>query len=263
MQRIATYILLWMRLTVNSFSTYLTSPLAATLFVIGKLFRFVSFIIFLLVILTKTGELFNYTVAQVIFFFITFTILDTLSQLLFREVYSFRQMVVHGEFDLVLIKPMNPLFRVLVGGADPMDLAMMIPYIGALVYTAGKIGTLSAGAVGAYVLLLINGLLIAMGFHILVLALAIVSTQVDHTIMIYRDLTNMGRIPVDIYREPLRSIITFVVPVGVMMTFPVKALFGLLSPSAIMLSFVFGIVFFLICLRLWRFSLTKYTSASS
>ncbi len=248
---------------MSSFLTYLTSRVAATLFVIGKLFRFGSFIVFLLVIFTKTAALSNYTVTQVLFFFITFNLVDTLSQLLFREVYSFRQMVVHGDFDLVLTKPMSPLFRVLVGGADPMDLAMMIPYIGALLYAAGNVGGISLVRIGIYLLLLVNGLFIAMSFHILVLALAIVSTQVDNTIMIYRDLTNMGRVPIDIYREPLRSILTFVLPIGIMMTFPVKALLGLLSPGAIVFSFVLGIVFFLLCFRVWQFSLTHYASASS
>jgi len=42
------------------------------------------------------------------------------AQLLFRDVYRFRPKVVSGDFDLILVKPINPLFRVLLGGADPL-----------------------------------------------------------------------------------------------------------------------------------------------
>ena len=108
-----------------------------------------------------------------------------------------------------------------------------------------------------------NGLVIATGFHILVLALAIMTTEVDHAIMIYRDLTSMGRVPVDIYQEPLRGIITFVIPIGIMMTFPAKALFGLLTPGMVALAVIVGVGFLVVCLRLWRFALTQYASASS
>ena len=172
-------------------------------------------------------------------------------------------MVVSGDFDLVLVKPMNPLFRALAGGADPLDLFMLVPYVGSLIYVAMRLGSLSFLNLSLYVLLLMNGFLIATGFHILVLALAIMTTEIDHTIMIYRDLTSMGRVPVDIYREPLRGIITFIIPVGVMMTFPVKAFFGLLSPFVVVLSLGLGIFFLLLCLRIWRYSLRQYASASS
>lgn len=200
---------------------------------------------------------------QALFFYLTFNFIDTITQLFFREVYRFRQLVVTGDFDLVLVKPTNPLFRALAGGADPLDVLMLVPYIGALVWVAVQFGEIDAVRLGSYLLLVINGLAIATGFHILVLALAIMTTEVDHAIMIYRDLTSMGRVPVDIYREPLRGIITFIVPVGIMMTFPAKSFFGLLSPGMVGLSLVLGAAFLFICLRLWRFALTRYASASS
>ena len=263
MKHIRKYIVLWTKLTVNSFLISLTSRLSALLFLIGKLLRFAFFGVFLIVLFSKTQFIANYTLLQGLFFFLTFNLIDTATQLFFREVYRFRQLVVSGDFDLVLVKPMNPLFRALAGGADPLDLLMLIPYVWALLYVGSKIGQVTLLHIGAYVILLINGFLIATGFHILVLALAIVTTEIDHAIMIYRDVTSMGRLPIDIYREPLKSLLTFVIPVGVMMTFPAKALFGLLSPSFIAISLMVGGLFFLFSIRIWKYALTKYASASS
>lgn len=256
------YIYLWIKLTANSFMSVLSSRFGTALFLIGKSLRFIFFLIFLLTLFRQTRTLSSYSQTQMLFFFLTFNLIDTATQLFFREVYRFRSMVVSGDFDLVLVKPMSPLFRALVGGADPLDLIMMLPYAGLLIWLGSGLGV-TAGGLIAYVLLLGNAFMIASGFHIFVLALAILTTEIDHTVMIYRDLTSMGRVPVDIYREPFRSIITFVIPVGVMMTFPAKALMGLLSLPIVMLSFVLGFVFLAASILMWKYSLSRYASASS
>ncbi len=263
MKTLGKYLSLWWKLTENSFLVSLTNRFNASLFLLGKILRFVFFAGFLLALFARTQFLSHYSVLQMMFVFLTFNFIDTVTQLFFREVYRFRPMVVSGDFDLVLVKPINPLFRALAGGADPLDLFMLIPYIGSLCYVAIRLGNLNVVHISLYLLLLMNGFFIATGFHILVLALAIITTEIDHTIMIYRDLTSMGRLPVDIYQEPLRSIITFIIPIGVMVTFPVKAFLGLLSPMSALLSLGLGIVFLLLCLRVWKYSLRQYTSASS
>ena len=81
--------------------------------------------------------------------------------------------------------------------------------------------------------------------------------------MIYRDITNLGRFPIDIYKQPLQGILTYLIPVGIMITLPAKALMGLVSPWGVILSFLVGAAAVLVSIRLWNFALTKYTSASS
>ena len=185
-----------------------------------------------------------------------------MAQFLFREVYRFRPLIVSGSFDLVLVKPVNALFRVLMGGADVLDLIMIPPIIFA-VYYVGRLLSPTTSQTVLFLLLIINSLFIATAFHIVVLALGIITLEIDHTIMIYRDITNLGRFPVDIYRQPLQGILTYLIPVGIMITLPAKALMGLVSPSGVLLSFVIGTVAVLVAIRLWNFALTKYTSASS
>lgn len=257
------YIGLWAKLTANSFTTSLTTRTGALLFLFGKTLRFLLFIIFLTTLFSKSSTLASYSAYQAMFFFMTFNLLDTTTQLFYREVYRFRQLIVSGDFDLVLVKPMNALFRALAGGADPLDLIMLVPYVGALLYVGMRLGPLSLANIFFYIMLFANGFLIATGFHIFILSLAVVTTEIDHAVMIYRDLTSMGRLPVDIYREPLRSVITFVVPVGVMMTFPAKAFLGMLSWQLIVLSLFLGLLFFVLSIRIWQYALSRYGSASS
>lgn len=240
----------------------LAQRLGAFVFILGKLLRFTFFLGFIYFLLKGTDNLAGYSLNQTIFFFLTFNLIDTVSQFLFREVYRFRPLVVSGSFDLVLSKPISALFRSLLGGADVLDL-LTIPPLALGVYYIGAHLNPSLMQTGYYLLLIVNGLILATAFHIAVLSLGIITLEVDHTIMIYRDLTNLGRFPVDIYKEPLRGILTFLIPVGVMVTFPAKALMGLVSVQGVIGSFAVGILTIFVSLRLWNFALTKYTSASS
>jgi len=217
---------------------------------------------FLFFLLKGTGSLAGYDLNQVIFFFLTFNFIDIVSQFLFREVYRFRQQIVSGSFDLTLTRPMNPLFRSLMGGADVLDLFTIPPLIVALFYV-GQLISPSFFQIILYLLLVANGLLIAAAFHIAVIALGIITLEIDHTIMIYRDLKDLGKLPIDIYKEPLKSVITYLVPVGVMVTLPVKVLIGLISPVGIVGSLALGLSTILISIKFWNYALKYYTSASS
>lgn len=257
------YLTVWKHFTVNSFSVAFVSRFGAIIFLMAKFFRFIFFLGFLILVLGSTKNLGSFNIYQITFFFLTFNLIDTLTQLLYREVYRFRPMVVEGTFDYVLLKPINSLFRVLFGGADMLDVVMLIPIIFALIYVGFKMPAVTFSNIVIYFLLIINSLVLTTAFHIVVAAIGILTTTVDHTIMIYRDVTSTGRIPVDIYREPIRGLLTFILPVGIIMTFPAKALMGLLSFQGISISLIIGISIFWESLRFWQYALTKYSSASS
>ncbi|MCA9371912.1 ABC-2 family transporter protein [Candidatus Woesebacteria bacterium] len=123
-----------------------------------------------------------------------------------------------------------------------------------------KSGGITPTSVLLYIAMIVNSLVIATAFHIVVLAIGILSTEVDHTIMIYRDITRLGTFPVDIYIQPIQFIFTFIIPIGIMMTFPVKSLLSLLNPMLYVISFGLGIVGLFIAMRVWRFALRKYQS---
>lgn len=240
----------------------LVNRLGASVFMVGKLLRFGFFVLFIVFLLKGTNTLAGYSLNQTLFFFLTFNLIDIGAQFLYREVYRFRPLIVSGGFDLVLAKPISPLFRSLMGGADILDL-MTIPPLILAIYVAGKALGPTTSQIFLYLFLIFNGFLVATAFHIAVLSLGIVTLEIDHTIMIYRDVTNLGRFPIDIYKQPLKGILTYLIPVGLMVTLPAKALMGLVTPGVVLFSFVLGVVTIFISLRFWNFALTKYSSASS
>lgn len=259
------YLKIWAKFAHASFQeSILLNPFSSFLFIVGKLIRFGSFFIFLLVLIGKTATFLSFTREQVVVFYLIYNLVDVAAQAFFRGVYWFRGMIVSGIFDHFLLKPIHPLFNVLTRYTDFMDVATLIPLV---IYTVVYIidHRLAPHGQEAFAALILLGgsMVIAFCFHVLSMAVGVITTEVDSIIWMFRNLTQMARLPIDIYTAPVRLILTFILPVGVMITFPAKALFGLLAPVWIVVSVLISGAMLLITLSVWRKALEKYTSASS
>lgn len=241
----------------------LQTRLGSVLFILAKILRYLMFLLFLFILVSKTKTIAGYSFWQVILFYASYNLIDTTTQLLFRDVYRFRSQIINGYFDQVLLKPISPLFKSLFGGVDLLDLPIFLISLIFIFFAVGHLQEVSIGGVLIYLLLIGNSLLIALSIHILVLALGILSTTVDSAIMLYRDIVQMGRVPIELYVEPLRGIITFIIPVGIMMSFPPKALMGALSINFTLYACLFSVIFLFLSIKFWHFSLKRYQSASS
>lgn len=260
--RLKYYGKIWWLMSRNSVISILSERLTLGIFFVSKIVRFSLFGIFLFFVLGGTNGIAGYSRQQALFFFATFNVVEVISQFLFREVYRFRSLIVSGDFDLVLVRPMNPLFRALLGGMDFIDFATIPPLV-IIAALAGSGLAPSGFEVVYYGVLVLNGIVISAAIYTVVLALGILTTEVDQSVMIFRDLANLGRLPIDIYREPLQSVITFVVPIGVMYTLPPKALFGFVSPALVALYCLLGLAAFVLSYKFWQYAIRKYASASS
>ena len=259
------YFKIWLRWSQAAFVTALgTYKLSGFLFILGKVARFLFFLLAILIFVGKTKILADYSLNQTILFFLVFNLIDIFTQFLFRGVYWFRWKLISGRFDYALLKPINPLFDVLCSHPDFLDLITLIFLSIFMAVFISKNSLVFSPLSGVlFFLLLVNAFILALSLHIIVAGFGIITLEVDNIIWIYRDITKMGRIPVDIYAPLLRGLLTFAVPVGVMMNFPAKALMGFLSWQGVIFSFIISALFLLIAHYFWKFALTRYASASS
>lgn len=257
------YFRIWLKLTLTGAKIAYSSRVGISTFLIAKIIRLSFFAFFLVILTSHTKKIVGYDLWQVLFFYLTFNLVDISAQFLLRDVYRFRSYVLKGLFDYTLIRPFPPLLRSLFGGADMGDLPVLILSVIALVFLSLKLPDITIFGVFVYILLIVNSFIIALSFHIFVLAIGVLTTEVENTLLVYRDLTQMGRVPVDIYKQPVRLLVTFVVPVGIMMTFPAKAIMGLLSFQMLAVAFIVSGTLFFASFFFWKFSLKKYSSASS
>lgn len=250
----------WWTASKLSASATLSTRGSALMFLLGKFIRFFFFIYFIFILTGGVRQINNYPFSTMLTFFLIFNLFDLIAQLFFRGIYFFRQQVISGEFDFRLVKPVSPLFQALTRHTDILDIPLLFIVIIALIKQS--VG-FELQNILTFFLVSITGLIIITAIHIAVAALGVITTEIDHTIMIYRDISSMARFPIDIYTGAIRALLTFVIPIALAFTFPAKALLGVLTLTNLTVSIVGSIVFLFLSLKLWKYALMQYSSASS
>lgn len=262
------YWIVWCRLAGMSFLVQCSTKLGSLGWLGGKLLRLIFFFIFVTAIFQHVPDVAGYTIYQVAFFFLTFNLVDILSQLFFRGIYMIGRDVREGDMDFYLSQPLNPLFRVSCNHVDFLDFLTLIPVVFLLGIVIPKIGGVEIGLdllsrSFIYLLLCANGILLIFSIHLWIAAFTVRTQQMENTIWLYKDLMSLGRFPVDIYRKPLNWLLTTILPIAVMISYPAKAFLGMLSPGEMLYGFMLSGVFLLLGLVFWKKSLQHYSSVSS
>ncbi len=231
----------------------------------GKLVRLGFFFIFITAIFRHTKTIKGYTLPEAMLFFLTFNLVDVIAQLFLRGIYGIRRIVAEGELDYYLIQPVSALFRVACQTVDILDFLVAIPVVILTFWAIGQLPvvSLTAGRLFLYIFLIFNGVAIAFSIHVVVASIAVATQQMENAIWLYRDLMILGRFPVDIYAPGMRLILTFVIPIAVMTSFPAKAVLGLLAGGWVVFAGALAIFSVAASLALWHWCLRRYTSVSS
>lgn len=262
--RLAVYLQVWILTATNALQVAFVNRWSNALFLLGKTLRVTMSLVFFYLLKNQNVSVAGYSTDEVIVFFLTYQLVDIVSQMLFRGVYSFGQLIRTGEFDFLMTKPMSPLFRALTGRPDIDDAVFLIPTLAVSAWVLTQLSiTITFSSAVWYGLLFLNSILIVAGLHIIVLAFGVITAEVDNLIWTYRDISRLGQFPVTMYLEPLRTALFFILPIGIMITVPAQILLNLKPTYSIAIAGTVGIVFFWISLRIWNWALRQYSSASS
>lgn len=98
---------------------------------------------------------------------------------------------------------------------------------------------------------------------LLFVTLAFWFVRVDNFTAIFWTFYETGRFPITVYRGTLRFILTFIVPIAFLTTFPAATLLGRLSAAYVLGAVALAIALFYISHRFWRYAIRFYSSASS
>lgn len=259
-----TYFNVWKIFGFNALQETLVNRGSNILFMIGKILRFSFSLVFLFLIKSTVDNFAGYTSDQMIVFFLTYQLIDLISQVFYRGTYVFSNEVRSGSFDAYLTKPINPLFRALTGKPDINDAIFMIPSLTVSFYIFSRLDILVTWySIIWYAILVINGLLIVTAINILILTIGILTTETEGIIWIYRDLNSMGRFPIGMYMQPLRFALFFIIPIGMMITIPTEVLLGVKPSFSISITILVGIGSLLLSIKLWNWALKKYSGVGS
>jgi len=254
----------WIIIAKNKIQNQLLTPSSSFLFIIGKIFYFSFAVITIYTIFGNNRNIQGYTLPQALIFVVFFNLLESLTQFLFRSLYTFRNILIRGDFDLDLLKPLPSFFRPILSGPDFLDLPMIFIQFISLVYLLIHYH-FSLNLIDSSVLLIVFVLafLISFSVHLSIAAFSILTTEIDSLVALYRNLGKAATVPTDIYTGPLRFILDYIVPITIIYTVPSKALTKILSPNTLIFSVIYTLIFFSLSILFWKKSLRHYSSASS
>lgn len=259
------YIRLFLLFARQSFSSDVANVLDFWTYVVGKFIRVGFFLAVLFSIFRLTPTLGGYNFPQVLLIFATYNCIDLATQLLFvRGMHRLQDLVRRGRFDAVLTYPISPLFYSAFRIIDYMDLVTLVPMFFIIGWALKHLAiTFTVAYVITYLLLVLNGIFIVFSVNVAIASFTFWTYELEHTWWLYRFTLQAARYPIEIFRQPFRFVLTWVLPLGLIVTFPVKALLGILTWQFAVGAFLFAGIFFFCALSFWRYALTHYSSASS
>jgi len=254
----------WLILAKNNLQNQLLTPSSSVLFIIGKFFNFVFTIITIYAIFGQTTSIKGYDLNQAVIVVVVYNLLESISGFLFRSLYTFRPILLKGDFDMDLLKPLPSYFRPILSGPDFLDIPLVLVQLFTLVFFMNKFQfSVTYLSLVFSLVTIANGVILAFSIHLGIAAFSIITSEVDGLVMLYRNFGRAAVVPTDLYTGSFRFILNYVVPITVLFTLPAKAILNILTPQGFLYSCVLCYTFLFLSVKFWRYSIKKYTSASS
>ncbi|MEX2208151.1 MAG: ABC-2 family transporter protein [Myxococcota bacterium] len=177
---------------------------------------------------------------------------------------KFMEDVRTGALDFTLVKPVDA--QILVSLSEVrvwklVDLALGLAILASgLGRIADEIGAMQALG---FLIALVAGALTVYGFWMLLATCAFWFVRLENVLMIFWNMYQAGRWPVDVYPRWLRWTLTGLVPVALAVTVPAEALAGRLSAANLALACAVAAVISLVSRWFWKIGLRRYSGASA
>jgi ABC-2 type transport system permease protein len=166
-----------------------------------------------------------------------------------------------GTLDYILTKPVDSQFLVSLRHIGVYNWGD--PILGLVAYALWRLGYLpSPGQIALFVVLSVAAMVLLYSFNLIVQTTSIWLVNVERADALVMGLLETGRFPINFYRGWIRAVLTAIIPVAFMTTFPAQALLGRLEWWLAVVAVGLAVILFVLASAFWRFALRYYTGAS-
>lgn len=215
------------------------------------------------IVFSNTPSLAGWNVYQVLALLGVFRLVGgTIGLIIAPSMRRIMEDVRNGTLDFVLIKPVNSQFLASLRQIVPWRSADLL--IGAaLAFYGGWHAGATAADVLVFLPLLFAGVVIVYSFWLVLATTTIWFTRIDNIEMVFWNVFEAGRYPMDIYPRLLRRLLTYVVPLAFIITVPAGALVNKTRAWQILLALALSAASLTAASLFWRFGLRHYRGASA
>lgn len=175
------------------------------------------------------------------------------------------QTIVEGKFDKYLVRPLNPLFQVIVEKFQPDGFGEIIIGTILVVISWVKLNLdISVGKIISLIVVIIFASFIYTAIKLAVTSIAFwVKFAQSYLFMVYQ-LSTFVKYPITIYPAWIKGILTFIIPFAFTGYFPSAYFLGRESfITGIFLTCIVGVVSLFVAYRMWLIGMKRYESSGS
>lgn len=169
-----------------------------------------------------------------------------------------------GTFDFILLKPVDTQLLVSVSKVVP---SKVVDLTAGLAIAAWSISRLerapSAVELLAAASMLIAGSMAIYAIWLLISCTAFWFVKVDNLTFLFGSIFDAARWPIVMFRGWVRAVLTFVIPIAIMTSYPALAILGRLDLGAALVAWATGGMLLVASRLVWKWAIRRYSSASS
>lgn len=219
------------------------------------------------IIYSRTTMIAGWSYEEVLILIGTFQVFEGINQLTyFRGVFfEIANSIQTGSLDFILLKPVNSQFLITFKGPDIFGLTDVITGVLLIIWAVIKLEIqLNLYSILVYTLLLLNGVVISYTIFFLLSITAFITISRSDLLDIFDSAIDESiQKPVEIYAKQVKIIFTYIIPIFVMVSFPVKAFLTNITAIDCFTALISSSLFLFFTVIAWRHALRHYSSASS
>jgi len=223
-------------------------------------------IVFLYLIFAQIPDLNGWSFYQLVFIYGYAQIPRGIDHFFTNNLWIFtRKTVKEGLFDRYLLRPVNPLFQILIEQCCPDGIGEFLVGMVLVIYATIHLGiVITIGSVIWFVISIIFGALIYLSLKLLLATNAFFFMDAYQILYLGYNLSDFVKYPLGIYNKPIRFALSYIIPIGFTAFIPASFFLGTSTLySTIIVEIIVAVIFFFIAYRYFCYGCNKYESAGN
>ena len=268
MKTVKRYLRLYRSLISQFFKMVLQSKVDFLMGLFGFFFTQIAGILFLYLVFEQIPHLQGWSLEQLIFIYGFAQIPRGIDHLFTDNIWLVAwRLVVTGDFDRYMLRPMNVFFQIIAEKLQPDALGELLVGTILVVYSVAKgVVVLDGIHILLFVISVLAGALIYTSIKLLFSSLSFWIKRSGPFLQLAYSMSDFAKYPTEIYAKALRFVITWVMPFAFVAYLPAGYFLGTGlgdHPAVVGIECIIAVVFWCIAYGVFRRGIRRYESAGN